>query len=428
MSLLAGAGDLTATEAVRAVASGAMTVSDVATACLQRARVVEPQVGAFRVLDEAAVEHRAKELEAATGALKGVMVGVKDVIDTADTLTGYGSPLFADHQPVRDADIVTRLRDAGALVFGKTESTEFAMFHPTRTRNPVDTARTPGGSSSGSAAAVAAGVVPVALGTQTAGSVIRPAAYCGVYGFKPARGWTPTDGVWLLSGSLDTVGLFARRVADLDAVYRAVTGRRGRVYRGPSGHRAALLRTDPWGKVEPAVEAALAATCESLRRAAWEITDMALPQAWRDLPGCHVRVMAAEVAYNLTRSLGDRIGQVSESTRQIIEQGRSLCAPDYLSARAATDEAISLLGALEASFDLLIAPSALGIAPEGLDFTGDPVMCRPWTLLGLPAANVPGTTDASGLPVGVQAIAPHFDDLAFLDDLASVEAALTDKE
>ena len=214
---------LTGAEAIGAVVAGAVSVSDVVEDCLGRVAELDAALGAFRIVNEQGARSRAKQLDnRVAGPLHGLVAAVKDVIDTADLPTGYGSALFADHQPAADADVVTALRRAGAVVLGKTESTEFAMFQPTRTRNPVDPGRTPGGSSSGSAAAVAAGMVPVALGTQTAGSVIRPAAYCGVYGFKPAWGWTPTTGIWRLSEHLDTVGLFARSVADLRLTYHAL--------------------------------------------------------------------------------------------------------------------------------------------------------------------------------------------------------------
>ena len=241
---------LAGTEAIAAVAAGALSVSDVVEGCLGRVAELDSVIGAFRLVDEHGARGRAKELdEHVAGPLQGLVAGVKDVIDTAGLPTGYGSGLFADHQPAADADVVTALRQAGAIVLGKTESTEFAMFAPARTRNPVDPARTPGGSSSGSAAAVAAGMVPVALGTQTAGSVVRPAAYCGVYGFKPAWGWTSTKGIWRLSGHLDTVGLFARRVSDLLLTYQALRSP-GEQARSPCGPAAAA---HPPGKPSVAV-------------------------------------------------------------------------------------------------------------------------------------------------------------------------------
>jgi Asp-tRNA(Asn)/Glu-tRNA(Gln) amidotransferase A subunit family amidase len=421
---------MTGTEAIAAVSAGAASVSDVAQRCLDRVAELDATVGAFRVIDEHAVASRAKQLDdRAAGPLHGLVVGIKDVIDTADLPTRYGSALFADHQPAADADVVAALRGAGAIVLGKTESTEFAMFQPTRTRNPVDLARTPGGSSSGSAAAVAAGMVPVALGTQTAGSVVRPAAYCGVYGFKPSWGWASTAGIWRLSEHLDTVGLFARCVADLRLTYQVLSSP---VTAAPpaAGERAgkpavAVLSAEDWGAADGDVRAALAAVAGRLSDRGWAVREMAMPPAWRHLPGQQEVVMAAEVARNLHATLGDRVSQISESAQAIVARGDYCLAAEYLAALEARAEALRALVPLAAVTDLVLAPSALGAAPVGLDYTGDPVMCRPWTLLGLPAANVPAWRRPDGLPVGVQLIGTRHDDIGFLRNLALAEAALT---
>jgi len=429
--LLASASDLYAADAVRLAAAGARPVSDIAGAALRRAREVEGDICAFRSIDEAAVERQAKELESATaGSLRGVIVGVKDVIDTADSPTAYGSPLFSDHQPAEDADVVKGLRAGGALVLGKTESTEFAMFQPTRTTNPAAPGRTPGGSSSGSAAAVAAGIVPVALGTQTAGSVIRPAAYCGVYGFKPSKGWTSTAGVWRLSESLDTIGLFARRAEDLTLLYRAL---RGRGFVQPAtprpDHRcAAVLRAAEWAEADRAVHEAIDAVARRLESAGWTVTELQMPPPWQLLPEHQATVMAVEVAENLHQALGDRVELISAHARAIVEQGDATPARDYLWALRSSEEARALLPSLAGSVSVILAPSALGVAPAGLGHTGDPVMCRPWTLLGLPAANLPAIADDDGLPVGVQVVSPAFDDVAFLEDLASIEVVAMERE
>lgn len=426
-SLLASADDLTAVGALRAVATGVRSVSDVAAASLRRARDVDGHILAFRSIDDAAVERRAKELDTATGgSLRGVIVGVKDVIDTVDSPTGYGSPLFAGHQPSADAAVVAALRSAGALVLGKTESTEFAMFEPTRTRNPVDPSRTPGGSSSGSAAAVAAGIVPVALGTQTAGSVVRPASYCGVYGFKPSKGWTSTAGVWRLSGSLDTIGLFARRVSDLTVIYGVLKdpGFAQPARLRPAVPSAAVLRATEWAKAAPEVDEALDTVALRLAGAGWSVTEMQMPAEWRRLHEHHATVMAVEVAENMHEALGERIGLVSARARAIVEEGDAAPARSYLEAQRRAEQAHGPLPALARSVNVILAPSALGAAPEGLGFTGDPVMCRPWTLLGLPVANLPGVVRRDGLPVGVQVVSPAFDDQAFLEDLASIEVLM----
>jgi Asp-tRNA(Asn)/Glu-tRNA(Gln) amidotransferase A subunit family amidase len=427
------AGTLTGTAAISSVATGAVSVSDVVDGCLGRVAELDPSIGAFRIVDEAGARHRAKQLDhRVAGPLHGLVAGIKDVIDTADLPTGYGSPLFAGHQPTADADVVAVLRRAGAIVLGKTESTEFAMFHPARTRNPADPARTPGGSSSGSAAAVAAGMVPVALGTQTAGSVVRPAAYCGVYGFKPSWGWTSTTGIWRLSQRLDTVGLFARCVADLAAVYRVLRSGTaetpGPMMAATPQPSVAVLRAGEWAACDTDVDDALSSVAGRLADLGWAVREMAMPASWRDLPGQHEVIMAAETARNLHAALGERVSQISEAAQAVVERGDRCTAADYLAALDAREEALKTLAPLAAAAGLILTPSALGVAPEGLEFTGDPVMCRPWTLLGLPATNVPAFRRRDGLPVGVQVVGAGRDDLTYLTYLALVEAALTHKE
>ncbi|WOC12712.1 Putative amidase AmiD [Gordonia sp. MP11Mi] len=385
-------------------------------------------IGAFRSTSAEYVDTQLRADSARPiGPLSGVCVGVKDVIDTSALPTGYGSPLFEEHQPDRDAAVVTRIRDAGGVILGKTECTEFAMFQPSRTRNPVDLTRTPGGSSSGSAAAVAAGMVPVALGTQTAGSVIRPAAYCGVYGFTPTRGWTDADGIWSLAESLDTVGVFARTVADLELCYRALAVE-GLHASPDTSRRALLLRCDEWGLCDPVVYEALEATAAALRDHGWVVAEAPLPPTWRDLPEDHKTLMAIEVATSMTAALGDRIDGISTAARAVVEQGLRANPGDHAAVLRRRDAALGDARRLAGIGDVVLAPSALGVAPPGLDFTGDPVMCRPATLLGLPAANVPGYTDTSGLPVGVQVVGLHGDDRTLLADLAAIEAALSSTE
>jgi Asp-tRNA(Asn)/Glu-tRNA(Gln) amidotransferase A subunit family amidase len=418
-----------ATETVAAVATGVTSVREAVAACMATVRRDDVSIGAFRVIDEGYVDDQVRLLDGRLiGPLHGVAVGVKDVIDTADLPTGYGSDLFASHQPRRDAAIVERIRRAGGVVLGKTESTEFAMFRPTRTRNPVDPARTPGGSSSGSAAAVAAGMVPVALGTQTAGSVIRPAAYCGVYGYKPSRRWTSAEGIWRLAESLDTVGLFARTAADLKLLYEALADpdvlAAGSNALRPE-RRAVIMRCAEWGDSDVEVHDALDATAKTLDASGWTVAEAGMPGGWAELHTQHAAVMAVEVAGNLSEDLGDRIGEISPAARAVVEAGERTSAREYLSALAARDRALAGARALAAAAPLVLAPSARGVAPEGLEFTGDPVMCRPWTLLGLPCANVPGFRRADGLPVGVQAIGLTTDDRRFLRDLVAIEEALS---
>ncbi|HZD64627.1 MAG TPA: amidase [Acidimicrobiales bacterium] len=417
---------------VAEVAGGQRSIAEVAEEALGAVEDADPAIGAFHLVDRRVVADQVARLQAGTtGPLRGLVVGVKDLIDTADLPTGYGSPLFDDHRPEADAEVVAALRRHGALVLGKTESTEFALFQPARTRNPWDLTRTPGGSSSGSAAAVAAGMVPVALGTQTAGSVVRPAAYCGVYGFKPARDWTPTRGIWRLAEHLDTVGIFARSVEDLALVHRSLT-RPGctptPAATDPRPRSVGLLPATEWAEVPPDAHAALSFLGDLLGRAGWKVATTTMPARWHDLPRRHTTVMAVEVSRNLHRSLGDLLAKVSASTRAVVAAGDACPASDYRAALAAAEEASREAAALAGSFDLLLAPSALGAAPRGLDSTGDPVLCRPFTLLGLPAANIPAYRRGDGLPVGVQAVGLDGDDRALLGALASIEAVLADGE
>jgi Asp-tRNA(Asn)/Glu-tRNA(Gln) amidotransferase A subunit family amidase len=274
-------------------------------------------------------------------------------------------------------------------------------------------------------------MVPVALGTQTAGSVVRPAAYCGVYGFKPTRGWTSTAGVWRLSERLDTVGIFARRVSDLLLVHSALRRpmttnpgyNRGLSPQTPAG-RAAVLPAREWGEYSTDVQDGLRHVADRLTDRGWQVSEMAMPASWLHLPEHHLTVMAVETAKNLHAALGARVELISDNARSVVESGDAYSAQAYLTALDAADEAAAFFEPLSTSFDILLTPSALGVAPEGLDFTGDPVMCRAWTLLGLPAASVPAYHRADGLPVGVQAVGTRWDDLHYLDQLASIEAAL----
>lgn len=331
------------------------------------------------------------------GPLAGVPVGIKDIVDVAGVPTRCGSAARADAPPATDdAAITTLLRAAGAVVVGKTVTTEFAFFDPGPTRNPHDPTRTPGGSSSGSAAAVAAGMVPLAVGTQTAGSVIRPASYCGVAGLAVARGSLPTAGVNPLAPGLDTLGLFAASVEDLAAARAALDGR------APAAASGTPPRLFSWegteaADVSPAMREAHAdavarASVAGAGVASWDVD---LRRATVD----HRMVMAAEAAVTVPESPG-----LGPNLRALLAEGRAV-PPDELAAareRAAATRA-TVLARLDDA-DAVLVPGALGVAPPGLDATGDPVLSRPWHLLGLPALAVPGMRDAHGLPLGLALI------------------------
>jgi len=277
-------------------------------------------------------------------------------------------------------------------------------------------------------------MVPVALGTQTAGSVVRPAAYCGVYGFKPSKGWTSTKGVWRLAEHLDTVGVFSRSAADLALICQVLSSRPqawsaaepGHAVPARATHRAAVLPADEWAAADADARDALWGIADRLDAAGWEVREIAMPLSWQRLPEYHEIVMAVEVARNMHTELGPRVAMISDSAKAVVERGDSCPAQEYLSALAAADAAAGKLQRIASAFDVILAPSALGVAPEGLGFTGDPVMCRPWTLLGPPAANVPAWRRPDGLPVGVQVIGTVRDDPRFVQILASMEVALTE--
>ena len=338
------------------------------------------------------------------GALHGLVVGVKDIFDTADQPTEYGSPIYAGHQPRADAGVVAQLRAAGAVVLGKTVTTELAVYTPGPTTNPHRVTHTPGGSSSGSAAAVATGMVDVALGTQTAGSVIRPASFCGVFGYKPTFGTVTTAGVKPVAPSLDTVGWFALDPALLDRVRVALTDRAPAARRGTAprfGH--ALVEGDDASEARDAVQRAVS---EAARHGADPIVGWPPLAEFDALAHGHTAVMAYEAVRSLAWEWTTQRERLSPHLQRVLAAGEATSADDYdtivrrvASARALCDDLFAA-----GSFDVLITAAAPGEAPEGLGSTGDPRFARLWTLLGLPTVSVPGMTGPSGLPIGVQLV------------------------
>jgi Asp-tRNA(Asn)/Glu-tRNA(Gln) amidotransferase A subunit family amidase len=403
---------LSATDASRRIASRELSSVELVSACLERIAACEPELRAWAHLDSEAALAQARERdgEAPRGPLHGLPVGVKDVIDTADLPTAYGSPIYAGHQPDRDADCVAWLREAGAVVLGKTVTTEFATYEPPPTVNPLDPARTPGGSSSGSAAAVAAGMVPLAYGTQTAGSVVRPASFCGVAGFKPAHGWRSTTGIKRLSERLDTLGLFGRTVADA-----ALLGG----FAAPSGGaRVAFCRTPWWDALEDGGRAALEQAAARLGA-----EEVELPPEFGGLAAAQETVMAFDVARNLEPEWRSHREQLSRAMRDYIERGQTVSEADAREGAAVGERCRSRLPEVFAGFDALLVPAALGEAPLRVEgHTGDPLLCRAWTFLGVPALSVPGMVGPAGMPVGVQLVGLSED--AVLRAGVWVEAAL----
>jgi Asp-tRNA(Asn)/Glu-tRNA(Gln) amidotransferase A subunit family amidase len=421
---------LSAVDAAQQIREGTLSSEDLVKACLERIRELEPKIQAWTFLDEAhalAQASAADELRRsgqAVGPLCGVPVGVKDIIDTADMPTENGTVLHAGRTPRHDAAVVTRLRAAGAIILGKTVTTECAYFHPGKTRNPHDPDHTPGGSSSGSAAAVAAGMVPLALGSQTNGSLIRPAAFCGVYGFKPTHGLIPRTGILKLSHTLDHVGVFARTLEDIALAAEELVGYdegdpdtrpRARVpFRAVAAEEPpippviAFVKTPMWKHAEPETQEAFAELVEALGDRVEEVELFpSATEAW----DWHKTVMEAEMAANLEREWLSGREKLSEKLRALIERGREIRAVDYqraLARIAPVQESFEEL--FTQRYDAILTPAAPGTAPKGLDSTGDPSFCTLWTLVGLPAVSMPLLQGANGLPLGVQLVGRrHFD-------------------
>ena len=421
---------LSAADAAQQIREGTLSSEDLVKACLERIRELEPKVEAWTFLDE---EHALGQARAAdelrrsgqaVGPLCGVPVGVKDIIDTADMPTENGTVLHQGRTPRDDAAVVARLRAAGAVILGKTVTTECAYFHPGKTRNPHNPEHTPGGSSSGSAAAVAAGMVPLALGSQTNGSVIRPAAFCGVYGFKPTHGLIPRTGILKLSRTLDHVGVFARTLEDIALAAEELAGYdegdpdtrpRARVpFRAVAAEEPpippviAFVKTPMWERAEPETQEAFAELVEALGDRVEEVELFpSATEAW----DWHKTVMEAEMAANLEREWLSGREKLSEKLRALIERGREIRAVDYqraLARIAPVQESFEEL--FTQRYDAILTPAAPGTAPKGLDSTGDPSFCTLWTLVGLPAVLMPLLQGVNGLPLGVQLVGRrHFD-------------------
>jgi len=333
------------------------------------------------------------------GPLHGLTAGVKDVFDTADQPAEYGSPIYRGHRPWADAAAVALWRSAGAVIVGKTVTAELAWFSPGPTTNPRRATHTPGGSSSGSAAAVAAGMVDLALGTQTAGSVIRPASFCGVFGLKPTFGLIPTAGVKQAAPSLDTVGLFSRDLDVLELGTSVLTGRSASATGRP---RFALVRTDIWDRANADCRAAIEQAAARVHAVEAE-----LPGPLDGLADRQPVVQAYEGARALAWERAFHAGQLSDQLRSILEWGAGVDPAEYDDVCALAHRE-DLEAALFRSADVLVTPAAPGEAPPGLESTGDPAFCRLWTLLGYPTISVPGLTGSTGLPIGVQLVArPH---------------------
>jgi Asp-tRNA(Asn)/Glu-tRNA(Gln) amidotransferase A subunit family amidase len=426
---LAGAGVL---ELLRLFNDDQAAADRYAATCLEQAKAIEPRLRAFEHLPQATARRR--------GPLSGIPVAIKDIIATSDMPTTNGSPIYRGHIPAADAWVVERLRQLGATIFGKTVSTEFAWRHPGPTVNPWNPAHTPGGSSSGSAAAVAAGIVPLALGTQTLGSVIRPAAFNGVVGLKPSFGAIPRSGVHPLSPSLDHVGFFARRVDDVafalsllaassdsDPHGRPLAGFHVDADQGVpplENPHLAIVRFEQWSKAEPEQQQAFEVAVAKLRDEGAVLEEIKLSELdstnWNTIN----TILASEAALIFEGLVARHPDRSSDHLKSLVQAGKALTALEYPAAKAMQEKLRSAFATQMSGFDAIVTLPAFGEAPEGLSFTGNAEYCAPWTLLGVPAVTLPAGFGRCGLPLGLQIVGAYREDHRLLRVAKWIESAL----
>ena len=424
---------LSAVEARDRMASGALNATDYAKSCLDRIAALDSDIQAFEWLDPAFVMRQAEMTDAhrksgrPIGPLHGVPVALKDIIDTRGIPTANGTVIDIGRVPDRDATIVQKLRAAGAIILGKTVTTELAFLHPGKTRNPVNPAHTPGGSSSGSAAAVAAGMAPLAVGTQTGGSVIRPASFCGVTGFLPSAGSIARTGILAQSPTLDRVGVFARSVEDAALLADVLSGYDElEKATSPAPHPQllavastdapvtpmfAFVRTPYWHKASEACQQAMEELAEHLGEGCFEA---GLPDAFGEAASVRERINLAEMSKAYHRYSRDGGEQMSLQLREALDRGSKVLAHDYIAALDWPDYLYAALGEIFQRCDAIITPAAPGPAPMGLESTGDSVFNAIWTLCGTPVITLPLFSDEDGMPMGVQLVGPRGGDARLL--------------
>lgn len=425
--------EMSAAEAAAAIQSGETTSEELVQACLDHIATLEDSVGAWAHLDPEYALQQARDADLqrrsgmSVGPLHGVPVGVKDIFDTRDMPTEDGTVLHAGRTPAYDATAVALLREAGAVIMGKTVTTELAVYAPGKTRNPHDPARTPGGSSSGSAAAVAAHMVPLAIGTQTNGSVIRPASYCGVFGYKPSHGLISRYRVLQQSRALDQVGVFGRTVADVALLAEQLMGfderdpdMRPRSRPNLTGTateeplvppRLAFVQTPAWDQADKDVQDAFAELMEFLGDEAEELD---LSDLLENAVNWHRTIMEADLARSFRREYERGKESLSATLREMIERGQQCLAMDYNEALEQIPVLNSALDEILLEYDAIITPATTGEAPAGLESTGSPVFCTPWSLCGMPTISVPILQGSNGMPIGVQMTAARNDDARLL--------------
>jgi Asp-tRNA(Asn)/Glu-tRNA(Gln) amidotransferase A subunit family amidase len=424
MSAPADPARLGAAAAAAAIAAGRLGAEELLSAVLARIDARDGEVHAWACVDAEGAwsQARALDRQEPRGPLHGVPVGIKDVIDVAGIPSAYGSAAFASNIAGSDAACVARLRRAGAVILGKTITAEFATYHPGPTRNPRDRNRTPGGSSSGSAAAVADCQVPLALGTQTAGSVIRPASFCGIFGFKPSFGRYDIAGMLPTAPSLDTLGGFARSVEDIALLDAVLADEEHVALPAPREMRIGICRSPAWEQASPDMRHALESAGILLSQAGWHVSDVDLGEAFMQLPAAQAVLHRHEAFRCLGVIRRAHADLVSEVFRNFIDAGEHVSAEEYAAALATQAACRAELDTLLPPDTLWLTPGAPGVAPEGIAATGDPAFSRIWTALGVPCLGFPAALDAACMPLGLQWIAGHGADRAMLS--ACVELCL----
>jgi len=422
-----------AVQLARMIDAGEITSLELTDACLARIDSVDSDIEAWTHLDPDFARGQAedRDLHRATGApcgpLHGIPIGIKDIFDTADLPTENGTVLDAGRQPMKDCAAVARLKAAGAVIMGKTVTTEMAVYSPGKTKNPHDPSRTPGGSSSGSAAAVASNMVPLAIGSQTNGSMIRPASFCGAVGFKPSHGRIPRTGALALSAALDHVGIFARAVEDAaligdclfghdpadPATAPAAAPQLSAISQQdpPAPPRLAFIKTPVWARADPATREGFEELSDFLGD---QCEEVAMPAEFDGAVDNLKSIMNADLARYLDAYVRRGADRISDILRAMIDDGRTVSALDY-------NNAVDQIGPLRAwvetlgeEFDAIITPAAPGEAPSGLDATGDPIFCTIWTYLGVPAVSLPLMEGENAMPLGVQLVGAYGDDARLL--------------
>ncbi|HKA40774.1 MAG TPA: amidase [Burkholderiales bacterium] len=410
-------------EAAQRIREGALTAEDLTRACLTRCSRLEPRIEAWQHLAPGRALERAEHLDAARsagsplGPLHGIALGIKDIIDVAGMPTTMGSPIHAGRMASTSAPMVEGLEAAGAVILGKTVTTEFAYYTPNKTKNPWNTAHTPGGSSMGSAAAVAAGMACGAIGTQTNGSVIRPAAFCGVVGYKPSHGSIPIGGTLAFAPTFDTVGVFTRSIFDAAWLAAALVAAERRLAPEPAAlsrpPRLAAVRSPVWDAAENAQKEILAANVAALRHAGATVSDAELPTSFDDAHAAHRCIMACEGARNIGPVQDRHRDRISARLNALLDEGASIPDARYREALATQKHLQQEYARYLREFDAVVSPPAPGEAPATLGETGNPAFCTLWTLLGVPAITIPVGLGPRGMPLGLQIVggAGHDDEL-----------------